>query len=264
MRGIAQLAPSFREKIWGSTRLEPWFPDSSRNVGEVWFEADPPLPILVKLLFTSDRLSVQVHPADDYAARHEHSRGKTEMWHILRAEPGAAVAAGLMRTLGREELIDAAHSGEIEQLLNWIPVAAGDTIFIPAGTIHAIGGGIALCEIQQHSDVTYRLYDYGRPRELHLEKAADVAVRGPYLPVTPPQGLLACCPYFATEELHIEAASEQRPDPRRFELLIALEGEGRLAGCDFRCGQVWHVDAGVEPFTIEPHSPARLLRTYVP
>lgn len=264
MQGVAQLAPSFREKIWGSTHLAPWFPDSGDKIGEVWFQADPQLPILVKFLFTSDRLSVQVHPDDNYAARRENSRGKTEMWHILRTEPGAAIAAGLRRAVSTDELKRLSASGEIEGLLNWIPVRPGDTIFIPAGTIHAIGGGVALCEIQQHSDVTYRLYDYGRPRELHLDKAADVSVAGPYEPVTPPPGFLARCPHFATQELQIDRAMTYEPDPRRFHLLIAIEGEGQIGGEALRPGQVWHVSNAAESFRIEPDAAIRLLRTYVP
>ena len=127
------------------------------------------MPLLVKLLFTSDNLSVQVHPGDAYAREHHNSRGKTEMWHILRAEPEAKIALGLRERVTPERLREAAQSGEIMELLNWVPARPGDTFFVPAGTIHAIGGGLALCEMQQHSDITYRLYDYGRPRELHLE-----------------------------------------------------------------------------------------------
>ncbi len=134
------------------------------------------MPLLVKFLFTSDNLSVQVHPNDEYAAKHhEGSRGKTEMWHILRAEPGAKIAFGVRVPVTKEELRTAAESGAIVDLLNWIPVRPGETYFIPAGTVHAIGGGLVICEVQQLSDVTYRLYDYkrvdkdGKERELHLD-----------------------------------------------------------------------------------------------
>ena len=116
-----------------------------------------------------------MHPDDEFAARTKNSRGKTEMWHILRADPGAQIALGFRRPITPERLRGASISGEIEQLLHWVDVQPGQTFFTPAGTVHAIGAGIALCEIQQHSDVTYRLYDYGRPRELHLDKAADVS-----------------------------------------------------------------------------------------
>ena len=115
----------------------------------------------MKLLFTSERLSVQVHPDDG----EDGPRGKTEMWHILEAEPGAAIALGFREPITRERLREATRTGEIERLLNWMPVKAGETYFTPAHTVHAIGAGIVLCEIQQNSDVTYRLWDYGRPRE---------------------------------------------------------------------------------------------------
>ena len=128
----------------------------------------------MKLLFTSERLSVQVHPDDG----EDGPRGKTEMWHILRAEPGATIALGFREPITRERLRGIRRSGEIEQLVHWIPVQAGETYFTPAHTVHAIGGGIVLCEIQQISDVTYRLYDYGRPRELHLDKAAPISDLG--------------------------------------------------------------------------------------
>jgi mannose-6-phosphate isomerase len=257
-----RLPPSFREKIWGATALEPWFRDSGRRIGEVWFSTDE-LPILAKFLFTSERLSIQVHPRDEYARKHENSAGKTEMWHVLRADAGAAIGVGFVETLTRERLREAALSGEIERLLRWIPVRAGDTIFTPAGTVHAIGGGLALCEIQQQSDVTYRLYDYGRPRELHLDKSLDVAELGPHpgvaapQPLSPGRTLLARCPYFVTELL--EAPLEYLPD--RTSILIAIEGRGRLGHCPVEAGEAWVVPASATPLPIES---LRLLRSYVP
>lgn len=259
------LQRSFHEKVWGSTRLSPWFPDSDRKIGEVWYEHDPPLPILVKMLFTSDKLSVQVHPGDEYAAKHEGSRGKTEMWHILRADPDSpGVAAGLRESVSAERLRELAQTGEIEKFLNWIPVKPGDTIFIPAGTIHAIGPGLALCEIQQQSDVTYRLYDYGRPRELHLDKAVDVANAGVYRPPSVvPSSHLAYCDYFAVEELPIQGSALISPNHNRFELFIALEGAGNFDGHPFRCGEVWHIPPQTDSFAITSES-ARFLRAYLP
>jgi mannose-6-phosphate isomerase len=159
-----RLTPRFLEKVWGSTRLEPWFPNSQKKIGEVWFEGVADLPLLIKFLFTSENLSVQVHP-----------EGKTEMWHILAAEPGAKIAAGFREPVTAEQAKAAALSGEIEEMLEWFDAAPGDTFFIPAGTVHAIGAGLSLCEIQQWSDVTYRLYDYGRPRELHLDQGLAVS-----------------------------------------------------------------------------------------
>lgn len=257
------LRATLHEKIWGSTRLSPFFPDSENKIGEAWFEADEPLPTLVKLLFTEERLSVQVHPADDYAAEHENSRGKTEMWHVLRADPGAAVAVGLRERVSPERLRELAESGEIEEYLNWIEVHPGDTVFVPAGTIHAIGPGLALCEIQQHSDVTYRLYDYGRGRELHLDKSIDVADAGPYTPPSDlPAGYIAHCPYFAVRTLHVHGRARVEPLRDRFELLIPIEGEGTIAGQAFRSGEVWHVPASDAAVHIA--AKARFLRVHVP
>ena len=135
-----RLAPRFLEKIWGSTRLEPWFQSGGEKIGEVWFET-PDIPLLVKFLFTTDKLSVQVHPGDDYARLHHDSRGKTEMWHVLAAGPGAKIAAGFREPITPEQFKSAAASGEIEDLLQWYEARPGDTFFIPAGTVHAIGGG---------------------------------------------------------------------------------------------------------------------------
>ena len=150
-------------KVWGSPATEPWLNNPERRqIGEIWFSAPAAMPLLVKFLFTSERLSVQVHPDDDYARAQGHERGKTEMWHILRAEPGATVALGLREEATRERVRAAALNGVIVEMLEWIPVQAGDTFFVPAGTIHAIVGGLAICEIQQLSDVTYRLFDYQR------------------------------------------------------------------------------------------------------
>src|SRR5688572_11533186 len=146
-----RLVASFHEKVWGSTKLSPWFPNSDRKIGEVWFTATERLPLLVKFLFTTENLSIQVHPGG--------AAEKNEMWHILGAEPGASIALGPRRPISVEELRRAAETGEVVDLLHWFPVAAGETYFVPAGTLHAIGGGITLCEIQQNCDVTYRLYD---------------------------------------------------------------------------------------------------------
>jgi mannose-6-phosphate isomerase len=247
--------------VWGTPDLLPWYLNSDRKkIGEVWFEAD--LPLLVKFVFTSERLSVQVHPNDEFAAAHENSRGKTEMWYVLRADPGAQLAIGFRDSISRERLREASLSGEIEQLLNWVEVQAGDAFFIPAGTVHAIGGGLALCEVQQHSDVTYRLYDYGRPRELHLEKAAQVSYTG----ASDPKSVMLPidCQYFHTELARTASSLLYKPEPDRFHIVIFASGAGTIADRPFREGDAWLVPAGCAPFTIEPASPVKFLRTWVP
>jgi mannose-6-phosphate isomerase len=256
-----RLPTVFKEKVWGSEELSPWYRNEGRaKIGEVWFEAD--LPLLVKFVFTSERLSVQVHPDDAYARSRGHLRGKTEMWHVLRADPGAQVALGFRETMTRERVRDAAVSGEIEGLLNWVEARAGDTFFTPAGTVHAIGGGLALCEIQQNSDITYRLYDYGRPRELHLDDALAV-IRMSAENVAPVK-LPVECEYFRTEAVTIERAREYEPDRARFHLLIFVEGSGRIAGDAFEAGEAWLVPAGGARFTIEPARATKALRSFAP
>lgn len=171
------------EKPWGRSEIPAAFGSAEgRRVGEVWFEAPmrSDLPLLVKYIFTSEKLSVQVHPNDDQARARGLSRGKSECWYILDAEPSATLGLGLQTPLSGHELRKSAEDGSIEQLMEWKAVAAGDFFFVPAGTIHAIGAGISLLELQQNADVTYRLYDYGRPRELHLDDAVAVSTTGPY------------------------------------------------------------------------------------
>ena len=167
-------------KPWGQDRLPPPFsaPEGER-IGEIWFEPPPELPeLLVKYLFTSEALSVQVHPSDAQAP--EGSRGKEECWLVLSAEPGAKLAVGFKEQVSPERMRAAALDGSIENLLEWHAVAPGDFIYLTAGTVHAIGAGLSLIEVQQNSDITYRLYDYGRPRELHLDEAIAVADGGPH------------------------------------------------------------------------------------
>ncbi len=256
-----RLSVSFLPKVWGTKDLSPWYSLQTEKVGEAWFQAE--LPLLVKFIFTSARLSVQVHPNDDFARKYENSRGKTEMWHILRAEPGAQIALGFREAITPERLKEAASSGEIVDLLNWVNVRVGDTFFVPAGTVHAIGAGLALCEIQQHSDVTYRIYDYGRDRELHLDRAMQVCQTSALH--AKPVALPVDCPYFHTESTTLVEAQEFGPDPRRFELVIFLDGEGLIAGEPYRAGEAWLVPAGSAPFRVEPvRTNTRLLRTWVP
>jgi mannose-6-phosphate isomerase len=256
--GPRRLDSKVFEKVWGSPNTEPWFQNPERHkIGEIWFAASDFMPLLVKLLLTSDNLSVQVHPGDAYAREHHNSWGKTEMWHILRAEPEARIALGLRETVTPERLREAAKSGEIMELLNWLPARPGDTFFVPAGTIHAIGGGIALCEIQQYSDVTYRLYDYGRPRELHLEQA--IAVSNLEAATSGYAQLPVDSAYFRTEMLTVNGSRLSGPVERNT-IYVALEGNGSIGGQPFQPGEAWEVAAGSGPIEIASDS-ARFLVT---
>lgn len=251
------IEPDFRVKVWGSQHIGPWFePQGNERIGEVWFPADD---LLIKFLFTSENLSVQVHPDDDYARQHENSRGKTEMWHILRAEPGAKIALGFKRPITQDRLIPAAESGEIMDLLNWIEVHPGETYFVPAGTVHAIGSGLALCEIQQNSDVTYRLFDYGRKRELHLRPGKEVAFPGLHPGRSIPRDLgdgvqlLVDSPFFRTYSAVVAEPWKRLPQAG-IRVVVVVDGRGRVDGLAASPGNVFK--AGSHEWVVERETEA--------
>lgn len=253
------IPPVFVPRVWGTRDLAPFYPQAAEPVGEVWFQLDKQFPLLVKFLFTEENLSVQVHPPDDYALQHHGSRGKTEMWHILDARPGAQIAVGFRQPLTRRQAEEAIRSGEIERLLNWFPVSAGETYYTPAGIVHAIGAGIRLCEIQQNSDITYRLYDYGRGRELHLEHGLAVADLGWF---DPRRQLPLECPYFSTQRIETSQALSLRPSPSDA-VCIILHGQGRLEGQTIRSGEAWLLPAGVA-VSLQPEGQLKALLTAKP
>lgn len=240
-----KLQRRYVEKPWGRTQLPPMFdPPAGERIGEVWFTGGGDQPLLVKYLFTSERLSVQVHPDDQQARARGLAHGKSECWTIVEAEPGATLGLGLKHEVSREELRAAALDGSIEQLMDWRPVRAGDFFMVPPGTIHAIGGGISLLEFQQNADVTYRLYDYGRPRELHLEDGIAVARTERYADslVRRLSGgalqTLADGPHFTL----LETDGDVLEDRRRW--VIPLEGQAGADGETARPGDCLLVEAG--------------------
>jgi mannose-6-phosphate isomerase len=171
------------EKPWGRETLPaPFEAPDGKKIGEIWFEPPSQLPeLLVKYIFTSEPLSVQVHPSDAQTiARGIGHQGKEECWVIVDAEPGAKLGIGFKEHIDPEHMRAAALDGSIEDLMQWHVVSPGDFYYIPANTVHAIGAGISLIEVQQNSDITYRLYDYGRPRELHLDDSVEIAIGEPY------------------------------------------------------------------------------------
>jgi len=258
-----RLAPWFHPKVWGAHDLRPWFEENPEKIGEVRFPPPASLPILVKFLFTSEPLSVQVHPGDEQARADGKARGKHEMWHILRADPGAKIALGFREPVSRERLREAAESGEIGQLLEWFPVAAGQVYDVPPGTVHAIGPGVALCEIQQDSDVTFRLFDYGRGRELHLDQAMAAAVleRHPG-PIAADRTPLVACPYFTVERITLTGARVFADEQAGDQLFVLLSGCGTLNKAPFAPGEVWLVPQGDSPLEWQPAGLAQLLRVY--
>jgi mannose-6-phosphate isomerase len=259
---LRKLEPDFHGRVWGTPNLDPWFPDapaqeSGLPIGEVWFET-PEVPLLVKFLFTEKDLSVQVHPDDPYARLHHDSPGKTEMWHVLAARKGAKIAAGFRKPVTREQVRAVALDGTILDLLEWFEARTGDTFFIPAGTVHAIGAGLTICEIQQRSDITYRLYDYGRRRELHLDHALAVSRLGPY---DARGAAKIVCPHFVAEPLDVAGSVVLAPSSQN-ELLIGIEGEGEIDGQRFGAGDVFLLT--VNPDMIEITGMLRVLRTFLP
>ncbi len=216
MARIVRTAPRLTRPVWAGPALSLRYgkPAGEPHVGEsweVWHEnrsADgrtlgeqADFPVLIKLLSTRDVLSVQVHPDDATARRRGATSGKAEAWVVVEAEPGARVALGLSAPVGREELRELALSGGLEAHLRWFDVGAGDVIDVPPGTIHAIGGGVTMYEIQQPTDITWRLYDWGRGRELHLEDALDVAITVPASAPRRASGRLISHPLFVVDEL---------------------------------------------------------------
>jgi mannose-6-phosphate isomerase len=252
------LTSHYVEKPWGRTDLPAVFAGASgRRIGEVWFDRpDDPLPLLVKWLFTSERLSVQVHPDDRQAQAAGARRGKEECWFIVAAEPGATVGIGTRRPLSADELRDTSLSGEIENLIDWKPVKPGDFWFIPAGTIHAIGDGVRLVEIQQNSDMTYRLYDYGRPRELHLAQSMAVSKPAPYadprcgdwLAAAP--GELMACDHFRIVKLTEANADSQQGDAPVW--VTPILGPAEVNGERVPVGSCAYAAGGLRSFRGEP------------
>jgi mannose-6-phosphate isomerase len=239
----------------------------------------PYFPILVKMLFAARTLSVQVHPDDDYALEHEGGPGKTELWYVAAAEEGAAVALGLTEPMSKTRLAESARSGEIERFLNWIPVFAGDALYIPPGTLHTLGAGITICEIQQNSDLTYRFFDFGRqdssgkPRELHIERGSDVArMDAPTSKLTLQtlesgaceRSLLKDCPHFTVERWRWSSALRYEPREVGFDLFQFVEGEGVIGGQPFRAGDCFLIPAAANAFDMVPASPTTALRAFEP
>jgi len=256
---LRKLAPHILEKEWGATTTSPWLENKEgRKIGEIWFADRSVLPVLVKFLFTSDRLSVQVHPDDVYAQAHGEERGKTEMWHILQAKPGSTVAIGLREPASGERVREAALDGGIVEMMEWLPARAGDTFFIPARTIHAIGGGLVICEIQQYSDMTYRLYDYQRtpPRPLHLDDGLAVSNFGPCEGRR--EGDVVQCDYFRSERVSVNGRLAL-PSPDRPTFYIATAGEGTIGGEPFHAGEAWLAEPGTPSVIIEATSAGYVL-----
>jgi mannose-6-phosphate isomerase len=234
------------EKPWGRDILPaPFAAPYGKRIGEIWFEpVEAVSSLLVKYIFTSEPLSVQVHPDDaQAAAMGEDDTGKEECWLVIDAEPGAVLGIGFKAPIGPDAMRAAALDGSIEGLLDWHAVRTGDFFYIPAGTVHAIGAGVSLIEIQQNSDITYRLYDYGRPRPLRLDKGIAVARGEPYDPALhrhlEPTGTveLARGRYFTAHRIDGAPDAALAAEYAGPLLVIPRRGEVELAGDVLRPGE---------------------------
>lgn len=273
---VTRLTTRRIEKPWGRRDLLPAFGTVAAGadpVGEIWFEhprgGEPEL--LVKYLFTSEKLSIQVHPDDAAARAAGHRSGKDEAWVVLDAEPDALIGIGLGAPVDDAELRRAAIDGGIERMVDWRPARAGDSYYSPAGTIHSLGAGLKLIEIQQNVDVTYRLYDFGRPRELHLDEAVAVARPEPFLQpfapydAAPGRRILAEGLKFVLERWTGARSARLRGDPSRPFWTIMASGSGLIAGEPLEPGEVWLVegdaalvlDAGADVLIAYPGSALR-------
>lgn len=239
-------------------------------------------PLLAKLIDAAKPLSIQVHPDDEQASRLEPDSGhlgKAEAWYILDAEPGARIVWGLRRDTSAGEMRQAVERGTLEELVNEVPIAPGDVVYNPPGTIHAIGAGVFLYEIQQASDITYRLYDYGRtdaegrPRELHVEKALSVAdlrggetARRTPLPVDERHRLLMECEHFALEEIDVTGELALATSPSSFEILTVVSGSVQIEHesglVELESGASAVLPAALGEYAAQGR--ARLLRSFVP
>jgi mannose-6-phosphate isomerase len=250
------LATKRVEKPWGRHSLWPGFLDPAPGgdpVGEVWFQtphaAEPDL--LIKYLFTSQKLSVQVHPDDAAAQAAGYPRGKDEAWVILAAEPGATIALGTKAPMTKDQLRAASLDGSIEHLLDWKPVKAGEFYYSEAGTIHAIGAGITLIEVQQNVDLTYRLYDYGSDRELHLDAGVAVSDPVPFVPLPTPvpaphgRTILAEGPKFVLERWPAGHRVVTLPEGT-MGWFVPISGEGVVDGVAWKAGECLTVEGRCE------------------
>lgn len=277
---VIKLSPAFKDYLWGGTRLKEIYQKQTdlEIVAESWEVSTHPdgpsyvvsgvdegktlteyikyygtqilgtdaqdfnfFPILVKFIDAKKDLSIQVHPNDEYGLKHEGEYGKTEMWYIVEAEPDSAIYYGTKNRINRDDFVRAIETNTVLDVLNRVPVKKGDVIFVEAGTIHAIGAGIMICEIQQNSNTTYRVYDYNRKdacgnlRQLHLKQALDVSNLRPLDTQFKPQGtlethsnyqkqLLVSCPYFKTTKINLSGSRNHKVGPESFEAWVVLEG----------------------------------------
>lgn len=282
---IVKLQPATKDYIWGGSKLKQWGKiSSSEHIAECWelsFNPDGAsliasgvnagrllkdvatkedlgllpaafqfFPVLIKLIDAQSNLSVQVHPSDAFALKNEGQYGKTEMWYVIENAPDAGLYIGFKRQTSEKEVRQAIAEDTLCDLLHFVKVHPGEVYFIPSGTVHAIGGGVTLLEIQQNSTLTYRLYDYhrlgkdGKPRELHVEKALKVLDYGPYNPPKFVYPLIGKCAYFAVYEKEGKTGDFIQAPTTSFASVNFVSGVGTLASLPFKKGDTFFLPAG--------------------
>lgn len=241
-------------KPWGSLDLGQWGRPASGAgpIGEIWFQRESPLAaqplLLLKLLFTTEPLSLQVHPDDAFARRMGLANGKTEAWYILAAGSGASVGVGLTANFNKAQMLEAIEDGSIENHINWVGVMPGDVVYVPAGTIHAIGPDLVIAEIQQASDTTYRLFDYGRSRPIHPQAAVNSAknaradIRHGDLHGDPAKRLLVACPHFTFVAIDLPAVSLWTLRAGSETWLLGLAGDADFGGLEVGATQALFIE----------------------
>lgn len=314
------MLPAFDPRPWGTLDLSPIYPNHrfTENIGESWLTGDNctvtngPLagksladlsarhgtalvgdaardpqrfPLLMKFLFPHEKLSVQVHPDDECARAAGEPWGKTECWYVAHAKPGAQVALGLKPGVARAEFEQSIRENRAEELLNWINIFPGEMIYVAGGTVHTLGPGSVLVETQQQSDVTYRLYDYGRPRELHLEKGLgavkEKVVSGKVVRPAPAmlngnrnrRSPLVGAPYFVVDMFELKESHEfltmDGSGKNSVQILVALEGcavieSAAMGPVTLAKGDAVVVPASIQEFRVRPQWEVEFLKAYVP
>ncbi|MBE5753459.1 MAG: mannose-6-phosphate isomerase [Clostridiales bacterium] len=228
---------------------------TEKEVGEN-AKAFPFFPVLIKFIDAQQNLSIQVHPSDEYALTHENSYGKTEMWYIIEAEEGAGIYLGFNRDVTKEEFEQAIKENCLMELLNFYEVKAGECYFIPSGTIHAIGKGCLIYEIQQNSNLTYRVYDYGRKdkngkeRELHIDKALEVTNLHKFEPITF-EDCLGKCEYFTVQKYDIKGEKDFFAEQESFQCVTCTKGSGFIEDMEIKQGDSYFIPASFGKYQIK-------------
>ena len=306
MLPILKFVPQFKSVLWGGKRIASYkgLPSQGENIGESWelsahpdgqsriaegrykgmlfneylniigkdalgwkCQAQDRFPILIKFIDAKQALSIQIHPDDEYALENENEYGKNEMWYVVDSEPGSYLYCGLSRDASKEEILERINNNTITDILNKIEVKAGDVVMVKAGTIHAIGAGVFICEIQQNSNCTYRMYDYdrrdkfGNPRELHVKKALDVVDNHKYVKDNKTEIVLARnehfteqrlvqCKYFEVFKYEVTDEVKIAVDEASFVSVLFISGKGTIETDDyekvmpFKAGESFFISAG--------------------